>query len=123
MVAQIRAEHLELALVPATDQVQAKAALADMIGGDEFPGGDQWRDQRRMHRAEHDEPLCRGEEAGGPGDGLKGFALVVGHTAIPLPAADRQHELDAGLVRHLRQGDAIGPTTGPPLGHHRDGAA
>ena len=41
MVALRHAEHLELALVPAGDDVQPEAALADMIGGDHFFGGDQ----------------------------------------------------------------------------------
>ena len=50
-------------------------------------------------------------------------ALVIGVAAISLPASDRQHELDAGPVRHLRQSDAVGPTPGPALRHHRDRAA
>src|SRR5439155_25889485 len=51
------------------------------------------------------------------------IALVVAVAAITLPAADRQHELDPGLVRHLRQRHAIGPVPRPALGHHRHGAA
>ena len=50
MIAQGGAEHREFAFIRATHDVQAKAPLADVIGGDEFFGGDQRRDQRRMHR-------------------------------------------------------------------------
>jgi len=45
MVALRHTEHLEFALVPAGDNVQAEAALADMIGGDHFLGGDQGMEQ------------------------------------------------------------------------------
>jgi hypothetical protein len=38
-----------------------------------------------------------------------GLALVIGVADIALPASDRQHELDAGQVGHLRQSDAVGP--------------
>jgi hypothetical protein len=53
------AEHLEFALVPAGDDVQAEAALADMIGGDHFLGGDQGMEQRRVYGAEDRDPLRR----------------------------------------------------------------
>jgi len=51
------AEHLELALVPAGDNVQPEAALADMIGGDHFFGRDQGMEEGRVHRAEDRDPL------------------------------------------------------------------
>jgi hypothetical protein len=93
-----------------------------MVGSDKFLGGDQGRDQRRVHSAKHGQVPRGGEEAGGPGDGLEGRALVIAVTAIALPAADRQHELDAEFVRHARQREAIGPAAGPTLRHHRHGA-
>jgi hypothetical protein len=40
-----------------------------------------------------------------------------------LSASDRQHELDASPVRHLRQPDTVEPTAGPAFGHLRDRAA
>ena len=123
MVAQGRAEHLELALVPAAYQIEAEAPFTDVVGGDELLGGDQRRDQGRMHGAEHDEPPGLGQQPAGPAHRLPGLALVVGQAAIPLPAPDRQHELDAGPVGHLRQPDAIGPAPGPALRHHRDRTA
>jgi len=44
MVAQRGAEHLELAFVPAANEVQPEASLADVVSGNEFFGGDQRRD-------------------------------------------------------------------------------
>ena len=60
VIAQCRAEHLELALVPAAYDIEAEASFADMICGDEFLGRDQRREQRRMHGAEHSKPLGLG---------------------------------------------------------------
>ena len=120
VVAQRGAEHLEFAFVPAADEVQAKAPFADMVGGDELLGGDQGRDQRRVHGSEHDQPLGLGEQTAGPGHGLERGTLIVGRAAIALPAADRQHEFDACPVGHLREPHAIGPAAGPSLRHHRD---
>ncbi len=59
MIALLDAEHLELALVPADDDVQAEPPLADMIGGDHFLGGDHGVEQRRMHGAEHGDVFGR----------------------------------------------------------------
>src|SRR6516225_10288869 len=47
---------------------------------------------------------------------------VIRIAAISLPAPDRQHELDAGLVGHLREPDAVGPASGPALRHRRNRA-
>ena len=111
------AEHLELTLVPADHEVDAEAALADVVGGDELLGGDQGMKQRRVHRAEHGDALGGGQEAAGPGHGFERRAVKVGVAAIALPAADRQHEVDAGLVRHARELQAIRPAGRPPLRH------
>jgi hypothetical protein len=107
------------ALVPAAYDVEPEAAFADVVGGDEFLGGDEGRDQRRVHRAEHGQPLGIGGQPAGPGDGLEGGALVIGVAAIALPSADRQHELDAGGVRHPRQVQAIRPAAQPAFRHRR----
>lgn len=55
-----RAEHLEFPFVPAAHEIEAEAPFAKMIGGDELFGGDQWREQRRVHGSEHSEPLGLG---------------------------------------------------------------
>src|ERR1700730_13538925 len=77
MVALRDAEHLEFALVPAGDNVQPEAALADMIGGDYFFGGDRGMEQRRVYGAEDRDPLRRGKQTAGPGDGLECRAVEV----------------------------------------------
>ena len=59
MVALCHTEHLEFALVPAGDNVQAEAALADVIGGDHFLGGDQGMEQGRVYGAEDRDSLRR----------------------------------------------------------------
>ena len=100
MIALLDAEHRELALVPADDDVQPEAAFADMVGGDHLLRRNDRIEQRRMHGAEHGDALGRGEQAGRPGDGLERRALVVGVAAVALPAPDREQEIDAGLVRH-----------------------
>ena len=41
MFALLDAEHVELSFVPADHNIDANAAFADVIGGDEFLGGDQ----------------------------------------------------------------------------------
>ena len=123
MLALRDAEHLELVLVPADHDVEPEAALADLVGGDELLGRDDRMEQRRVHGAEHDQPLGRGQQPGRPGDGLQRRAHVVGVAAVALPAPDRQHELDAGLVGHAGEREVVLPVAGPALRHHGDRAA
>jgi hypothetical protein len=105
----------ELALVPADDDVDADAAFADVIRGDEFLGRDQRMKQWRVNGAEHRHALGGGEEANRPGDGFERTAVKIGVAAIALPARDRQHEIEAGFVGKLRQRQTIGPACRPPL--------
>ena len=123
VLALLDAEHLELALVPADHDVEPEAAFADVVGGDHLLGRDDRMKQRRVHGAEHGDALGRRQQAAGPGDGFERRLLVVGVAAVALPAADRQHEIDAGLVRHLRQAQIVGPGSGPALRHLGHGAA
>jgi hypothetical protein len=111
VLALLHAEHLELALVPAGDDVEAEAALADVVGGDALLGGDDRMKQRRMHGAEHGDALGRGEQAGRPGDGLERLAVQVGVAAVALPAPDRQQEVDAGGVAHAGEREAVLPSS------------
>jgi len=83
-------------------------------------GGNQRREQRRMYGSEHGQPLRLGEQAAGPGHRLQRGTLIIGLAAVALPAADRQHELDARPVGHLRESYAVCPPARPPLRHHRD---
>ena len=54
---------------------------------------------------------------------LERAAHVVGVAAVALPAANRQHEIDAVFVGELRQRKAILPAAGPALRHNSDGTA
>ena len=102
MLALLDAEHLELVLIPAAHDVQAEAALADVIGRDHLLRGDDRMEQRRMHGAEHgDAPV----EASRPEPRSPSRASRPGSrfAAVALPAADRQQEVDPGLVRHPRE--------------------
>ena len=103
---------------PAHD-IDADAALADVVGGDEFLGGDQGMKQRRMHGAEHGDALRRAEEPHRPGDGLERMAVEIGIAAIALPARDRQHEIKPGLVGEPRQSETFRPVRRPALRHLR----
>ncbi len=59
--AQIGAEHGELILVPAADDVQSEAPAADVIGGDELFRGDKGMEHWRMDGAEHGDALRGGK--------------------------------------------------------------
>ena len=74
-------------------------------------------EQRRVHGAEHGDALGRGQQAGRPGDGLQRLAVQIGVAAVALPAADRQHEVDAGLVGHAGEREAVRPARRPALRH------
>jgi hypothetical protein len=52
MGALLDPEHIELALIPADDDIEAEAALADVIGGDHLLGGNHRIKDRRVHGTE-----------------------------------------------------------------------
>jgi hypothetical protein len=60
------AEHLELALVPTADNVEADAPLADVIGGNELLRGNNGMNKRRVYRSEDNQSLGLGKQARGP---------------------------------------------------------
>ena len=123
VLALLHAEHLELALVPADHDIDADPALADVVGGDEFLGRDQRMKQRCVDRAEYGHALGGAEQAYRPGNRFKRPAVKIGVAAVTLPARDRQHEIEAGLVREPGQSQAVGPTRRPALRHFGGGAA
>src|SRR5437588_4901018 len=92
------AEHFELTLVPADDQVHSEAALADVIRGHELLGRNQRMEQGCMHGPEHGDPPGRAEQAHRPGDSLQRAAVEIGMAAIACPTADWQHEIDPGSI-------------------------
>jgi hypothetical protein len=123
MVALAHAEHLELALVPADHDVHAQAPLTDVIGSHELFGGDERIEQRRVHGAEHGEVCGRCEQAGRPGHAFEARSVKIGVPPVALPARDRQHEVDAGFVRHAGKPQAVRPARRPSFRHGRRGAA
>jgi hypothetical protein len=117
VIALLHSEHLELTFVPPDHDIEAEAALPDMVCGDELLGSDQRMKQRRMHGAKYGDVLGRAEEPNGPGDGLESRAVKIRFAPVALPAADRQHEVDSGLVSHAGKAQAVRPARRPPLRH------
>src|SRR5262249_41882191 len=107
------AEHLEFTLVPADHKVDAETSFADVVDGYKLLCGDQWVEQRRMHCAKDNEAFGSRKQTGSPGDGLERCAMKIGFPPVALPAADRQHEIDPGLLGHARESEAIGPVCRP----------
>ena len=123
MPALLDTEHLELTLVPADHDVQSKTALADVIGGDHFLCRHHRIENRRVDRPEYGDAFGNGEQPSRPGDCFERRALIVGGPAISLPAADRQHKIDAGLVRQQREFLVIRPASRPTFWNQRHRAA
>ena len=113
MLALLHAEHLELAFVPAGDDVEAEASGADLVGGDHLLGCDDRVEQRRVDRAKHRDTFCCCKQACRPRNRLERGAVEIALAAVALPASDREHEVDAGIVCHLAELQAIGPARGP----------
>ena len=70
-------EHLELVLVPATDDVDAEAALANLVCRRHLLGGDERMMQWDVDSAKHVEASRHCEQATGPGDRFKAGAIGV----------------------------------------------
>ena len=117
MFAVLDTEHVELVLVPSTDNVHAHAAASDQIGGRQLFGGNDGMDQRRVDRREHADALGIGKQARRPDRRLQNRAVEIGFAAIAFPASDRQHEIDARFVGHLRQLQVVFPTAAPAFRH------
>ncbi len=103
------AEHLDLGLVPAGDDVEAEAAVGEMIDG-----GRLLRRHHRMHgrdmRGREDAgPRGRGADAGCPGERLEALSVEIGDAAEALPAPDRHQRLEAHLVTHFRERERARP--------------
>ena len=75
-----------------------------------------------MHGPEDGDSLRRGEQATSPSHGLERGAMEVATAAIALPASDRQKKIDASLIGHASELEAIRPTREPALGHQRRSA-
>src|SRR5262245_5696846 len=116
-------KHLELVLVPATDDVDAEAALANVVRRGHLLGGNERMVQWHVHGAKYIHVLRCGQQATGPGNRFKAGAIGVRLTPIALPACDGDHALDPDLICQLRQSDVVLPTGIPVLGKGRIGSA
>ena len=116
VIAERNAHHAELDRVPARDDVEPEAPVADVIGGHHLLGGKDRIDERDVERAERRDLLRRGEQPARPRQRLEGRALGVALALVAVPAADRQQELEAGLVGELRRLDVVVPGRVPALG-------
>ena len=116
VIAERDAHHAELDRVPARDDVEAEAAVADVVGGHHLLGGEGRIDEGDVQRAEGRDLPRRGEQPGGPHQRLEGRALGVALALVSVPAADRQQELEPGVVGELRRLDVVVPGGVPALG-------
>ena len=60
MIALLDPEHLELAFIPAGNDVEPEATFADLVAGDAFLGRDDGIEQRGMDGTEYGDALGRG---------------------------------------------------------------
>ena len=123
MIAERNAEHAELVLVPAANDIQSEAAIADMIAGGDLLGGEDRIDQSHMQGGKGDDVFGRRQQPAGPNQGFERRAVMIGLAAIAGPAAKGQHELKPRRVGHLRDLDIVFPSRLPTLRHRRAGNA
>ncbi len=123
MFALLGAEHVEFRLVPANNDVESEASLADVIGCHHLLRRYKRVEHGRVHCAENRDVLCLREKAARPRHGLVRCALKIRRTAIALPTADRQDEIDPAFIRELRHLRTARPVRQPALGRLVDRAA
>ena len=120
VVGQREPERLVFRLVPARDDVEPGAALADLVDRCDLLGDDDGVVRRRVDGGEDRDVARVGEQARRPGHGLQHRAVEVRVAAVADPARDRQHEVDARLVEHLGEADVVLERVDPALGHFGD---
>src|SRR6266446_1484558 len=109
-------EHLELVLVPATDDVHAEASPANVVPRSHLLGRHEGMMQGNVDRAEHVQAPRRGQQATRPGNRFEAGPVGVGLASVALPPRDGHHALDPDLVRHLREPEVVLPARLPALG-------
>jgi hypothetical protein len=120
---QRRAEHLDFRPIPAGDDIDGEAAVADVIDGGRLLGRHHRMDRRHV-RGREDAGIVRGgAHASGPGEALEAGAVEVGLAAEAVPTADRHQRLEFHLFRNLRQRKRARPVDAQDAVDRRDGAA
>src|SRR5262249_6949336 len=115
VVAERDAEHPELDRIPPGDDVEAEAAMTDVIGGHHLLGGKYRVDKCDMKRAEGRDLPRRRQQPACPGQRLERRSLRIAFALISMPAPDRQQELEAGLIGKPGRRDVVVPGGVPAL--------
>src|SRR5581483_2561248 len=114
------AEHLELVLVPAADEVEPEPAAGEEVDGRHLLGRDDRVDHRRVDRPEDGAARRVREHPGRPRDRLERGAVEVGGAAVAAPATDREDELESRLVDEPGDGEVVLPGRLPRARRGRD---
>ncbi len=115
------AEHVDLRLVPAGDDVEGVASAGDVVDRGRLLGRHDRMVERDVRGREHAGLAGRGGDAGGPGIGLEAGALRIGGAAEAVPARHRHQRLELHLLGEPRQRQRARPGEVEPaveLRHH-----
>jgi hypothetical protein len=91
---QRRAEHFDLRLVPAGDDVQCKTAAGNVIDGLTLLGGHDRMNRRHVRGGENCRIFGRGADASGPRETFEPGAVEIRLATEPLPSADRNQSFE-----------------------------
>ena len=123
MLFEVNAHHAEFNRVPARDNVEAEAAVADMVSRHHLLGGKDGIAESHMQRAECGDLLRGGEKPAGPGEGFESCALRVALALIAMPAANWQEKFQPSFIGETGGFDIIVPAGIPALGGKRQAEA
>ena len=104
-----RAEHLDLGLVPAGDDVEREAAAGDVIYGGRLLRRHDRMNGRHMRGGEDAGIARRGADGRRPGETLEARTVKVGGTAESLPASNWHQRLELHLLENPGQFQRVGP--------------
>ena len=120
---QVDAHRVVLRLVPAGDDVEPRAATADLVDGRHRLRRHDGVVERGVDRRERDHALGVREDAGRERDGVEDALVEVRLAAVADPAGDREHEVDARGVAQLREPQVVVPGRLPAILDLRHGHA
>jgi hypothetical protein len=123
MILHARAEHIELTLIPAADNIDGVAAIADVIDHGRLLRGKHWVVHRHVRGREHRRIFGHRADTRSPGKALEPSAVEVGNSAEALPAPDRHQRLELHHVGDLGEPHRVRPGDLKRLGNSADRAA
>jgi hypothetical protein len=103
------AEHLDLGLVPAGDDIEVEATAGHMIDGRGLLGGHDGMDGRHMRGGKDARIPGRSADRRRPRKRFEALPVEVGHAAESFPTADRHQRLELHLIAHACQRERIRP--------------